>query len=700
VHTVARRPFRPEDGLRLRTASDPDLSPDERRAAVVVAEAEAEHDRLATSIWMLELDGSSPPRRFSDGPSDRHPRFSPDGRYLAYIAVSDDRPEHAHIRLARLDGGSPQRLGELPGPVSQLAWSPDSRRLAVVCRVGVPDLATASATDRNSGRLVRGLAARLDGVGWQDGRRHLFLVEVEDGSARQLTHGDFDHGDPAFSPDGTAVACASDRSPARDDLQFRSALWLIPIRGGRARRLSDAGGRVAWPAFSPDGSLVAYAGSERFSWNEDSHLFVVPTAGGPPQRVAPATDRGVTLFPGVPAPHCWTGERELAVLLADRGSVRLHRARLGEPEAKPLHGDDLQADGLAARPGGRTSVLTASWADRPSECYAADLRHAGRAGNARAAAPGRGAPAGREAPAGELRQLTRFNEALLDEVRLAVVERSTITRPDGTEVEYFTLLPPRPSGRRLPLHLEIHGGPHGMWPSGRAIGLHQALAGAGYAVVLPNPRGSTGYGGSFTSACTGDWGGGDYEDLLACCDDLVRRGVADSSRLSVSGASYGGFMTSWMVGHTRRFRAATAIAAVTDMTNQALAADIWDFAVFNMGGTPWQRPDEYTKRSTISYLPDVTTPVLVMHWEGDLRVPISQGEELYTGLRVLGKETEMVRDPGGFHIARTPSQTVDCTRRVIDWNARHDGESDPTGRLRPGSRTSATNPRRLRRPRP
>jgi dipeptidyl aminopeptidase/acylaminoacyl peptidase len=647
--TMAKRRFRPEDAYRLKTASDPDLSPDGRRVAFVVTEVDEGADRSSSAIWVATVDGSAPPRRFTEGPADNSPRFSPDGRYLAYISVTDDQPRHAHLRLAPLDGGTPWRLGDLPGPVSQLAWSPDSLRTAVVCRVGVPDPQASSARQRNAPRRVRGLAARLDGVGWQDGRRHLFVIDVGNGSSTQLTRGEFDQSDPVFSPDGGTIAFASDRHPRRDDRQFRSDAWVVPSGGGRPRRLTNGKGRVAFPAFSPDGSMIAFAGNDSGSWDADNHVFVVPADGSADaELVAPGMDRGVQLFPGLPSPLCWTSEKELVLLLADRGSVCLHRARLGARGTRQVVGGDIQIDGLSTRPHGGVVTFTASWPDRPSELFIS--RRDG----------------------GEPTQLSHLNDALLEEVELARLERSSVTRPDGTEIDYFTLLPSSGARRPLPLHLDVHGGPHGSWPAGRALALHQAIAGAGYALVLPNPRGSTSYGQQFTAACTDDWGGADYEDLLACCDDLARRGIADAQRMFVSGASYGGFMTSWIVGHTGRFRAATAVAALVDQTNQALTSDLPDFTRFNMGGTPWQRQGEYEKRSPLSYLADVTTPVLVLHWEGDLRVPISQGEELYTGLRLLGKETELVRYPGGFHILRTPSQAVDWARRVLAWNEQHD----------------------------
>src|ERR1700729_2146100 len=276
---MAKRGFRPEDGLRLRTATDPDLSADGRRVAFVVTDIDVDRDRPRAAVWVVPTDGSAPARRFSVGPADNGPRWSPDGRWLAYISTGDEGAGPAHVRLAPLDGGVPVRLGDLPGPVSELAWSPDSTRIVVVCRVGVPDRAKASAADRNAPRVVRGLAARLDGVGWQDGRRQLFVVDVPSGSARQLTRGDYDHDDPSFSPDGAAIVFASDRSARRDDRQFRSDAWVLPAAGGRPRRLTNGKGRVSFPVFSPDGKTIAFAGQIDDSWNADNHVFVVPADG-------------------------------------------------------------------------------------------------------------------------------------------------------------------------------------------------------------------------------------------------------------------------------------------------------------------------------------------------------------------------------------------------------------------------------------
>jgi dipeptidyl aminopeptidase/acylaminoacyl peptidase len=658
---MAKRLLRPEDAYRLKTSTEPDLSPDGRRVAFVLTETEREKDRLRTSIWVVPADGSEAPRAFTEGPADRSPHFSPDGKWLAYISVPEDHPEQAHVRLAALNGGVPCKCGELPGPVWQFAWAPDSRRLVVVCRVGVPVRDEQEAAERNGPRLVRGLGARLDGVGWHEGRRHLFLIDLEDDSAKQLTRGEYDHDDPSFSPDGESIVFASDRHPRRDDRQLRRDAWVIPARGGRARRLTKGKGRVAGPVFSPDGARVAFAGAVVDDWDADPRFFVAAADGsGSVEPVAPEDDRPVPFLPGLPAPLVWRSERELVFLLADQGADVMRRARLGQARSRELIGGDIQIDGFALRPGRRPLVYTAAWVDRPSEVFATTLS------------------------GGTPKQLTHFNDEFLDEVELAPVERAMVVRPDGTEVEYFTIAPPGDGAQKLPLHLDVHGGPHGAWPSAHWLTFHQAIAAAGYLVLLPNPRGSASYGQQFTSACTGDWGGGDYEDIIAGCDELIERGMADPGRMFVSGGSYGGFMTAWITGHTDRFRAGTAIAAVIDMTSMALTTDVPEFAVFSMGGTPWDRRDGYERRSPLTYLPRVNTPVLVVHWEGDIRVPMGQGEELYTGLRLLGKETEMLRYPGGFHGSRTPSQAVDFAEQLIEWNRRHDVGGGRRGRKRRG----------------
>jgi dipeptidyl aminopeptidase/acylaminoacyl peptidase len=659
---MARRLLRPEDLYRIITLADPAVSPDGTRVAWVQSQAHEESDRLRTSIWVAPFDGSEAPSPFTEGPGDSTPRWSPDGRFLSYLSVPPDGP--AELWLASLSGGVPRRLGTFEGPVSQPAWSPDSSRIVVVSPTGLrPSLADLPAPERNAPRVVRGLAARYDNVGWFEGRRHLFVVDVATGDSRQITRGDFDNVDPSFAPDGGTIAFSSDRDAGRNDRQLRSDVFVVGAAGGRVRKVTGGAGRAAVPAVSPDGSNIAFAGHQAgAAWNRDVQVFVVPFDGtGEPEAFAPSTDRPVPLMPWSPSPFQWLSDEEIAYLVMDRGSVALHVGRLGEARSKVVVSGDRQLDGFSVAGDGRSAAFTSSWPDSPSACYATRLGPKGRLG-------AKGTLATRRPAA---RKISQANDAFLAEVELGPISRTTIAAGDGTPVEYFTILPPGKATTPLPVHLDIHGGPHGAWPSGRFLAFHQAIAAAGYVLVLPNPRGSSSYGQAFTQACTGDWGGADAADILACVDDVVARGLGDERRQFVGGGSYGGFMTSWLVGRTRRFKAATAVAAVINQASMFGTSDIPGFVEFNFG-LPWENPAEFEFRSPLSSAPNITTPVLILHWEGDLRVPISQGEELYGVLRRLGRPVEFVRYPGGSHVFRTPSQTVDWMRRLLAWNERYD----------------------------
>jgi dipeptidyl aminopeptidase/acylaminoacyl peptidase len=676
--TKPKRPMRPEDLYRVRNLSDAVLSPDGNRVAWVEAEADEASDRLRTSIWAAPADGSGSPSRFTEGPGDSSPRWSPDGRYLAYVSVPPDGT--AELRIAPLTGGVPRRLGTFEGAVSQPAWSPDSSRVVVVSPTGTtPPTADRSPVQRNEPRVVRGLAARYDNVGWFEGRRHLFVIDVGSGTTHQITSGDHDDFDPSWSPDGERIAFASDRDAERDDRQLRSDLFVVPAAGGRARRLTRGAGRVVAPAFSPDGSRIAFVGHEGGrAWNRDARLFVLPADdSSPPVTVAPATDRPVFFMLWAPPPFRWIRDDELAVLVMDHGSVVLHAARLNDSRSRVVVGGDRQIDSFSVSRDGRRVVFTSSWPDSPSECYAAQL-----------GAPGARSRQGsqRQRAARAIRRISQANDAIVSEVVLCSLERATVEAADGTPIEYFTIAPPGRPPKPLPVHLDIHGGPHGAWPAGRFLAFHQAVATAGYLVLLPNPRGSSGYGQAFTQACTGDWGGADAADIGACVDDVIARGLGDENRLFVGGGSYGGFMTAWLVGHTHRFKAATAMAAVIDQASMIGTSDIPGFVEFNFGRL-WEHADEYQRRSPVTYARDITTPVLILHWEGDLRVPVSQGEELFAALRILKRPVEFVRYPGGSHVSRAPSQNLDWVRRLIAWNERHDPRStkappSPKGRGR------------------
>ena len=653
---ASKRSFKAEDLYLVRTGGDVRLSPDAKRVAWVQTQFDKESDKAQTSIWVAPADGSEDPRSFTNGPRDTSPRWSPDGQYLAYVSAEEDKP--AQLLLARLDGGAPRKVTDEAGGVSQPAWSPDAKRVAFVATVGGRAPAKdQSAVEKAEPRVVRGLFARMDNVGWYDGRRHIFILDVESGEVRQVTDGDWDDDMPSWSPDGALLVFASDRDRRRNDRALRSDAWVIDSNTTKPkpRRLTRARGRAAFPQFSPDGARVAFIGGEDGDqgWDRDAKLWVVSakTNGeSAPQILGADIDRpmGAAFLP-VP-PFTWTPEGDLLVLVMDQGRISVAKVRSdGSGPTKFALAPEGQIDGFSLSQDGKQIAYTHLSVAEPSEVYVRPL-----------------------AAKAEPVRVSRLNDEVRDTIALAPLERYTIKAGDGLEVEYFLIRPPAKAGatsssRRAPVHLEIHGGPHGAHAMGMALAYYQAVVSSGIAVLLPNPRGSSGYGQAFTEGCTGDWGGADFDDMLACVDDVIERGLGDPKRTTVGGYSYGGFMTAWAVGHTNRFKAAVVGAPVIDMVSMTGTSDLTAFCTFAMGGTPWDRPDEYSKRSPLTYLPDVSTPVLIQHWEGDLRCPIGQAEELYTGLKLLGKDAEFVRYPGGSHIGRSPSQAVDRVERIIDW---------------------------------
>jgi dipeptidyl aminopeptidase/acylaminoacyl peptidase len=647
----------PEDLTRIQFVTDPQLSPDGRRVAFVVTTLSEERDEYLSNIWVVDVAGGVP-RRFTAGPRrDLEPRWSPDGSRLAFLSERTAK-DKLQLYVMPADGGEATKLTALDNGVSAIAWAPDGARLAFVSAVGGYKEPEGEDEKRKSrpARVITSVKYRFNGEGFiYDRRPHVFVVSLDGASSTQITEGDFIDADPTWSPDGESLVFASARHGARDD-DDASDLWRVPAKGGTPQRLTATAGPVMLPAFSPDGRTIAFlARAELNAYGRNVQLFTVPSDGGQATCLSSALDRSCGALHVRPS---WSPDgRSLTVATEDRGDIGLWRvAATGSAAPQRIVGGERVLNGFSASADGRTLAFAASRTVAPAEVFVCG------------------------ADGGDERRLTDLNRAWVESVALSAPERFRFTRA-GFELDVWVMRPARfVAGQRYPTLLNIHGGPHAQYGH-NFFDEFQVYAGAGYAVVYTNPRGSQGYGEAFTQAVVGDWGGGDYADVMAALDEaLARYPFIDSERLGVLGGSYGGFLTSWTVGHTKRFKAACSERAVNCQYTMFGTSDIGhSFNVVELGGPlPWEDMARYIERSPLTYAKDMTTPLLILHSEDDLRCPIEQGEQLFVALKKLKREVSFVRFPGENHeMSRSgkPRHRLERFRHILDWFAKYLGKT-------------------------
>ena len=648
----------PEDLTQIQFVTDPQLSPDGRRVAFVVTTLSEERDEYLSNIWVVDVAGGGMPRRFTAGPRrDLEPRWSPDGSRLAFLSERTAK-DKLQLYVMPADGGEATKLTALDNGVSAIAWAPDGARLAFVSPVGGYKEPEGEDEKRKSrpARVITSVKYRFNGEGFvYDRRPHVFVVALDGGNPTQITDGDFVDADPTWAPDGESLVFASARHAARDD-DDASDLWRVPAKGGTPQRLTATAGPVMLPAFSPDGRTVAFlARAALNAYGRNVQLFTVPADGGQATCLSSALDRSCGALHVRPS---WSPDgRSLTVAAEDRGDVGLWRvAATGSAAPQRIVGGERVLNGFSASADGRTLAFAASRSVAPAEVFVCG------------------------ADGGDERRLTDLNRAWVESVALSAPERFRFTRA-GFELDVWVMRPAGfVAGQRYPTLLNIHGGPHAQYGH-NFFDEFQVYAGAGYAVVYTNPRGSQGYGEAFTQAVVGDWGGGDYADVMVALDEaLARYPFIDPERLGVLGGSYGGFLTSWTVGHTKRFKAACSERAVNCQYTMFGTSDIGhSFNVVELGGPlPWEDMARYIERSPLTYAKDMTTPLLILHSEDDLRCPIEQGEQLFVALKKLKREVRFVRFPGENHeMSRSgkPRHRLERFRHILDWFAKYLGKT-------------------------
>jgi dipeptidyl aminopeptidase/acylaminoacyl peptidase len=636
----------PDDVYDLAWAGDPRLSPDGRTVAFVVTRIDREANDYRSAIFLAPADRSSPPRRLTSGEkADAAPLWSPDGRELAFVSSRADDTKQLYV--LPLEGGEARRLTSLKESVREPAWSPDGTRLAFCTRVPDPLYDEEDEGKRAPHRFTR-LAFKLDDEGWTGDRRQQLFVVAADGTGEpvQLTEGDFESTSPTWSPDGSWIAFAS----ARDedwDTKMVVDLFVISADGGEPVKITRSDGACGLPAWSPDGALVAFLYTPGvFDDPRHGQLAVVPAKGGDLRVLTSALDRNCSPYPPL-RPPVWDGDT-IVFALEDGGNNDVYRAAPDGSSCEPV----VEGTGVTGYDAaGGEVVYTASTPTTFSELYLA------------------GEP------------VTQVGAAFTARRELSEPERFTAVSKDGSEVEAWIMRPAGlEEGTRYPVLLNIHGGPYTQYAN-KFFDEFQVLAGAGYAVVYSNPRGSSGYGEEWGRAIRGPveggpgWGTVDYEDLMAVTDEALRRfSFCDSDRLGVLGGSYGGFMTSWIVGHTDRFQAACSERAVNNFIAEAGSSDIGVWFKSYVGVHWFEDPETYLKISPASYAREITTPLLILHSEDDLRCPVVNAEELFAILRILGRDVELVRFPGeGHELSRSgkPRHRVMRFEALIDWFDRH-----------------------------
>lgn len=640
----------PADLALLRIPGTPTVSPDGTVAVVPVTRLDLDENEYRTQLWLVPTDGGAA-RVLTHGSKDGAPRISPDGRWLAFLRESAEGEQgkgKPQLHVMAMDGGDPRRLTDQPLGAGAPVWSPDSTSIAYAARIPEPGRYGTDekiTPDKEAPRLITTLQYRLDGIGFTTDRHtQLFVIDAhdEDAAPVQVTDGDFDHDDVAWSPDGSRVAFVSARHEGRDRNVANDVFTCRPD-GSDLRQLTDSTTTVSSPLFAPDGRRVWYAGSgdlgpqgTDFVANQFG-LWSVPVDGSaPPTRHTDAeTDDVEDGNPRLTA----TPEGLLAARM-HRGAVELFRLSWdGASRETVLDGRrQVRAHDAAA------GVIVAVVARPESIGEVLVIRD------------------------GQEREVTSFGAPLSDTGRLHEMTELTTTADDGYPVHGWIVRPPGPGPH--PVLLNVHGGPFTQY-GWTLFDEAQVYASAGYAVVMGNPRGSSGYGAAHGRSIRQAMGDRDMVDVLAFLEAAVAEPDLDGDRVGVMGGSYGGFMTTWLVGHTDRFTAAISERAYNAPDSFLGASDIGWFFVDEYAGTD---PDRVAAQSPLAFVDKIDTPTMVIHSEHDWRCAVEQAQRLFVALKLRGVETELLLFPGeGHSLSRTglPSHRVARFEHILRWWGKH-----------------------------
>ncbi|MDQ3133926.1 MAG: S9 family peptidase [Acidobacteriota bacterium] len=656
----SRQPLTIDDLLKVRRVGDPQLSPDGKLIAYTISDPDKAANRSRTQIYLISVDGGEPKQLTNGQSSASTPRWSPDGQRIAFVTGGQ-------LNVMDATGGGVKKITTISTSAGDPVWSPDGKMIAFVSDI-YPDCADDACNQKRDAALEEGKvkAKTIDRLlyrhwnTWKDGKRtHVFIVSADGGTARDLTPGNYDAppfslgGPPdyAFSLDSKELAFARNTEKV-EATSTNNDIFIVPVAGGEAQRITSGNtGSDQSPLYSPDGRFIAYRSQQRGGFESDRwRLMLYERQSKQSRELLPKYDAYVDAFTFAP------DSKHVYFVSGERGRQPAYVVPIegGDP-IKFLEGfnDDLK---LSAD--GKTMVFTRSSSVMPTEIFVTRVAD----------------PRQRIAQGGSaVRQVTHTNDALMARFNLPPGEEVTWDGAGGTKVSGWLFKPINfDANKKYPLAVLIHGGPQGAWNDNWSYRWNpQIYASQGYAVFLPNPRGSTGFGQQFTDDISGDWGGKVYTDIVNGVAHVIGMGFVDKERIGAAGGSYGGYMVNWIAGHNDdprfRFNALVSHAGVFNLTSMyGVTEELW-FTEWEFKGTPWDNPELYTRWSPHMFVKNFKTPTLVIHGELDYRVPVGEGFQLFTALQKQGVPSKLLYFPDEGHWILKPQNSELWYNTVIGW---------------------------------
>jgi len=653
VSVAQRQPFTVDTMLKLARIGEPVLSPDGAQVAFAVQTVDLDKNTKPSQIYVVPTQGGSPRQLTAEGTLNERPRWSSDSKQLYFVS---NRTGSSQVWVMSADGSNPHQITKFAAEAGGILVSPDGKKIVFLSSVypecGADDACNQRSLDEESknkvkARIYTSLLYR-HWTQWRGTRRqHLMVMNTDGSEIKDLTPGLHDvppfslggQDDYAISPDSSEVAFSMNIDP--DPATSTNAdIFVVPIGGGDVKRISTGPGADSTPLYSPDGKLLAFRSQARGGYESDRwRLLVLDRASGRTTNLTENLDRWVGSVTWSP------DSTRLFFTVEDRGRTGLQMIQAsGGGSRNIIAGASTLAD-VQFTADGRTMIYTEVSGSHPTEIFRATSN--GGTGVA----------------------LTHLNDAVLSNAAITPLEEMFADSPDRTRVHAFIVKPPDFSpAKKYPVLFLIHGGPQGSWGEEWTYRWNaQVFAGAGYLVVMPNPRGSTGYGQRYTEEISGDWGGKAYEDIMAVVDSVTSLPYADGNRMAAAGGSYGGYMVDWMLGHTDRFKAFVTHAGVFDLRSMAAETEELWFVNWEFKGMPWDNPELYSKWSPSNFVKEFKTPTLVMHGEQDFRVPVSQGMQLFTALQSQKVPSKLILFPDEGHWILKPQNTVLWYTQFLDW---------------------------------